>query len=145
MVGGGGGGNLNYSQAYLWHFESGSSQSQVSNFYLPVFSTFNQSEASIIYFPSACPRAFKMAAEKLSMVCEDIKNEKSPEISNIFASEFNKEEMHDRVLCFQVIDDAEVRRKGYSGDSNESVCESPSTGPVRQRGEGEGIFLSFLK
>ena len=33
------------------------------------------------------------------------KDTRTEEFSNIFASEFNNSDMHDRVLCFQIIKD----------------------------------------
>ena len=94
---------------------------------------------------------FKMAVESASVASKDMKNEHLQEISNIFASEFNSKEIHDRVLCFQIIDDAEVARKDDSDNSddshesdNETACESPND-HFQLREKGEDIFRCFNK
>ena len=49
-----------------------------------------------------------MAVESSGKVwSKDMKTEDLNEFSNIFASEFNNSDIHDRVLCFQVIEDEE--------------------------------------
>ena len=54
---------------------------------------------------------FNMATEKnvitVDRSSKDLKIEDLDEFSNIFASEFNNSDIHDRVLCFQIIEDDE--------------------------------------
>ena len=63
----------------------------------------------------------------------EMKNEDLQEFSNIFASEFNSKGIHDRVLCFQIIDEAEFKRNDDSNGSDEIACEneiSSSSAPL---------------
>ena len=65
-----------------------------------------------------------MAAEKSKLDGEgcsskDMKLEDFKEFSNIFSSEFNKSDIHDRVLCFQIIEDEFEK----TNDDNDT-CES---------------------
>ena len=50
------------------------------------------------------------------------------EFSNIFASEFNSSDIHDRVLCFQIIENEESKTEVESED--ESKTGSDLSGPV---------------
>jgi hypothetical protein len=52
------------------------------------------------------------------------------EFSNIFASEFNNSDIHDRVLCFQIIENKEFEKKVGSKD-NERRCESETLSNLR--------------
>ena len=53
------------------------------------------------------------------MTIEDLQ-----EFSNIFASEFNNSDIHDRMLCFQVIENEAFETKVDSKDNNERRSES---------------------
>ena len=57
---------------------------------------------------------FKMAATKSGQKLDgemSSKDTPTEEFSNIFASEFNNSDMHDRVMCFQIIKDNEFSIK----------------------------------
>ena len=79
----------------------------------------------------------------------DMTNEDLQEYSNIFASEFNSSDIHDRILCFQIIESDEFKRKDGSED-DESQSES-ETGPVSLNAltpaldRGKDIIRSFGK
>jgi hypothetical protein len=61
------------------------------------------------------------------MIIEDLQ-----EFSNIFASEFNNSDIHDRVLCFQVI---ENETKVVDSEDDESRCESETGSNLRVSGD----------
>ncbi|CAB4043631.1 Hypothetical predicted protein [Paramuricea clavata] len=67
-----------------------------------------------------------MALEKGQVFIEeglrDMTIEDLQEFSNIFASEFNNSDIHDRVLCFQIIENE--TKVVDSEDEYESRCES---------------------
>ena len=46
-------------------------------------------------------------------------NEDSSGFANIFASEFNKADIHDRVLCFEVIREGLKRKDDSEGEDGE--------------------------
>ena len=80
----------------------------------------NHEPASSILLPLPL-HAFKMAVENASSVASnDMNMEHLLEISNVFASQFNKKEMHDRVICFKYIYDSELVRKDDCDDSDGS-------------------------
>ena len=47
---------------------------------------------------------------------KNLKIEDLDEFSNIFSSEFNKSDIHDRVLCFQIIETPLVATESESGN-----------------------------
>ena len=51
---------------------------------------------------------------------KDLKLVDLNEFSNIFSSEFNKSDIHDRVLCFQIIEDDELDKIIDHNDTCES-------------------------
>ena len=51
---------------------------------------------------------------------KEMKMEDLNKLSNIFASEFNNSDIHDRVLCFEVIKDEELGTKVDNSEDNES-------------------------
>jgi hypothetical protein len=52
-------------------------------------------------------------------------NEDLQEFSNIFASEFNSSDIHDRILCFQIIENEEFKsRNGSEDDESQSENET---------------------
>ena len=52
---------------------------------------------------------------------KDLKLEYFKEFSNIFSSEFNKSDIHDRVLCFQIIENNDFDERNDRNDSCESI------------------------
>ena len=55
------------------------------------------------------------------VVSKDMTIEDLNEFSNVFASQFDNSEIHDRVLCFQIIKDEESNAEVNSrGNENES-------------------------
>ena len=76
--------------------------------------------------------AFNMAAKNGQKLGGDVssKDMTVEEFSNIFASEFNNSEIHDRVLCFQIIKDKEF-------DTKDDESQSESKGP-------DGLFISIF-
>ena len=73
-----------------------------------------------------------MAAKNVQKLGGDVssKDMTVEEFSNIFASEFNNSEIHDRVLCFQIIKDKEY---GTKDDESQSESEGP-----------DGLFISII-
>ena len=71
--------------------------------------------------------------ERIILVGEGLRDmtiEDLQEFSNIFASEYNNSDIHDRVLCFQIIENKEFETKVDSEDG-ERQCESEClSGPV---------------
>ena len=55
---------------------------------------------------------------------KDMKIEDLNEFSNVFASQFNNSDIHDRVLCFEVIIKDEESEKEVDSEDNESGTES---------------------
>ncbi len=53
------------------------------------------------------------------MTIEDLQ-----EFSNVFASEFNSSDIHDRVLCFQIIENEELKYTKVDNDFINSETES---------------------
>ena len=51
---------------------------------------------------------------------KDMTIEDLHDFSNIFSSEFNCSDIHDRVLCFEIIQDDELTAKDDSEDNSES-------------------------
>ena len=58
---------------------------------------------------------------------KDLKLEDLNEFSNIFSSEFNKRDIHDRVLCFQIIADVEFEKTNDCDDACESERRTDSS------------------
>ena len=71
-----------------------------------------------------------MAEQSLNYGCfKDLTIEELREFSNIFATEFNRSEMHDRVLCFQIIEndmhdskDEESEKRGTETSEEGNAC-----------------------
>ena len=84
-----------------------------------------------------------MALEKDQILVEeglrDMTIEDLQEFSNIFASEFNNSDIHDRVLCFQVI---ENETKVVDSEDDESRCES-ETGSIHLHVSGDVFSTEY--
>ena len=64
------------------------------------------------------------------------------EFSNIFASEFNNSEIHDRVLCFQIIKDKEF---GTKDDESQSESECRAVSSIYISGVRTSVIRSMRK
>jgi hypothetical protein len=78
------------------------------------------------------------AGQTLPLPSKDMTNEDLHEFSNIFSSEFNRSDIHDRVLCFKMIENEEFDNKV---DSEDDESESGSWSPKER---GNDTFRCFL-
>ena len=63
----------------------------------------------------------KASVAESKVLSKDMTIEDLNEFSNVFASQFDNSEIHDRVLCFQIIEDEESNAEVDSrGNENES-------------------------
>ena len=63
----------------------------------------------------------KASVAESKVLSKDMTIEDLNEFSNVFASQFDNSEIHDRVLCFQIIKDEESNTEVNSrGNENES-------------------------
>ena len=67
----------------------------------------------------------------------DLKLKDLNEFSNIFSSEFNKSGIHDRVLCFQIIEDDELNKIIDHNNACESERATESKNPCVVTSESE--------
>ena len=62
----------------------------------------------------------KASVAESKVLSKDMTIEDLNEFSNVFASQFDNSDIHDRVLCFQIMKDEESDTEVDSSDENES-------------------------
>ena len=89
-----------------------------------------------------------MANEQSSVVesLKDMTIEDLHDLSNIFSSEFNCGDIHDRVLCFKIIKDEELVAKDDSEDdsNDDSEDNSESGSDTYDHGEWDYNLATFI-
>ena len=103
------------------------------------FKGSESSDPSVHFYSVTSPHAFhkfrcvvNMAVESSGKVwSKDMKTEDLNEFSNIFASEFNNSDIHDRVLCFQVIIEDEEFEMNFDSEPESQSETAELTGSDR--------------